>query len=629
LSGRARAAAVLGVLALATWGEGGASAPSLLATHLVLAAAVGAAVLALPCAGTRPAGAPAAAWVVFAVLAGASAAIAPYAYAAWLVVVEIIAFGSMVWLAAGAPAALTAGLPPVIALLATAHGVAATAQKLGGASRPASTFLNPNHLGSWLAAGTLIVASRALDRGTPPRARVAYGLASVCALSGIFVTGSRGALLALAAGAGVLALAAARRAEAQVRRRIIAAATAIVLVGAAGVALRFRTDADPYRFHRTKIWAAVAAAAMRKPWLGLGPGQLAAAAPNMNFPLTDAALSFERGFSTPHSDLLRAVAELGIPAAVAAILAAVLAVRHALRRRDPESLPVGVLAALAGLGAQCAVDDLTVRPAITMLIAASAGILIAERRESAAGAWSRATAAAAAGLVVLALGVGEVEGYLAWDAMRALPTGPLDPVQLARLRRALSLNPMLPAAWQRLSEHAIGDGRSWTLAGYATAREAAEEARRLQPMDAAYAKGAARVEATAALSILPFEGTRARAATLYDEAGSLARTDATIPLEAARFLLQAGDAPGARREARRALEVEPRAAAPRLLLAQAILADEGTHGAAEARQLLDEARTLRLPPGVAPTSSYDAALRAVDPRALDAAAAELDRAAGR
>jgi hypothetical protein len=97
----------------------------------------------------------------------------------------------------------------------------------------------------------------------------------------------------------------------------------------------------------------------------------------------------------------------------------------------------------------------------------------------------------------------------------------------------------------------------------------------------------------------------------------LAHTDATIPFEAAKFLLQAGDAAGARRAASRAIEVEPRAAAPRLWLAQAILRQEGAAGFAEAQRMLDEAQSLAPAAGEIPTSPYAFALRGVDPELVD------------
>jgi tetratricopeptide (TPR) repeat protein len=182
---------------------------------------------------------------------------------------------------------------------------------------------------------------------------------------------------------------------------------------------------------------------------------------------------------------------------------------------------------------------------------------------------------------------------------------------------------MRPDGWQRLAEHFVGDGRTWTLSDYAAAREATERAQRLQPADAFYARGAARVEAQACLTLLPFTACLERAIRLYDHAADLARWDATIPLEASRFLLQVGDPGAARRSAELALRIEPRAAAPRLCLARAILSEEGAAGAGRARQLLDEAETGALPRGERPSSPYDAALRSIDPGLRDSIRRDL------
>jgi hypothetical protein len=338
----------------------------------------------------------------------------------------------------------------------------------------------------------------------------------------------------------------------------------------------------------------------------------------LNFPLDDAPLRFERGFRTPHSDVLRTACEFGFPAAVAAFAAVALAAVELFRRRDTlAAVECGAVAALVGLAAQSLVDDLSTRPAIVMLGAALAGLLLARPRVARVSPITRVAAGLVAVLIVAALGAGEVAGYLAWTAAEDLPRGRLEPAQFERLKRSLAWNPMQPGAWQRLSEHFVGDGRSWRLADYAAAREAAEHAMRLQPADAFYTRAAARVEATAALSILPFQATRERAARLYDDAMRLAHTDATIPFEAAKFLLQAGDAAGARRAASRAIEVEPRAAAPRLWLAQAILRQEGAAGFAEAQRMLDEAQSLAPAAGEIPTSPYAFALRGVDPELVD------------
>jgi hypothetical protein len=290
-----------------------------------------------------------------------------------------------------------------------------------------------------------------------------------------------------------------------------------------------------------------------------------------------------------------------------------------LRSRSTLSpVSLGACGALAGLAAQACVDDLSTRPAITLFGAVLVGLVVAVPRERPA---HRGAAMAVAAIVVLGLGVGEVAGFAGWKLSHALPRGPLEPAQLARLRRAIAWNPMQPDLWERLAQHA--EGPAWSLADYAVAREAAEHAMRLQPADAFYARGAARVAAAASLSLLPFIGERDRAGHLYDEAHRLARTDATIPLEKAKFLLQAGDPAGARRAAELALKIEPRAGAARLCLAQAVLAQDGARGSAQVRRLLDEAEAVAPRPGETPTSSYAASLRAVDPAVVASLRAAL------
>lgn len=624
MSGALRAWAVVAVVAVASWGEGGAAAPSLLLQHVLLAAAVAVCLFALPAADHSPSRAPAMAWLAFAALAAIGALVAPYAYAAWLVIVEILSFTSLAWLATADPAALSRILPHVLAALAAAHGLAALAQKLRGSPRPASSFMNPNHLSAWLVAAVLFLAAGLLAREGSTRARTAQGAAMAIALAGIFVTGSRGAVLGLIAGAAALVALVYQRMPSRARRPMLASAAALILVAVAGVALRFRTDTDPFRFHRTRIWAAALGGALRSPWLGSGPGQFAVAARNLNFPLEDTPLRFERAFSTPHSDVLRAVSEFGFPAGLAAFTAAGLAGLGLYRRRLALSaVECGAIAGLASLAAQGCVDDLTTRPALTLTGAAFVGLLIAKRRDDTASGVPRAAAQAIAALVVLALGVGEIAGYAAWRDAGSIPRGRLDAAQLGTLQRALRWNPMLPDLWQRLSEHFAGDGRSWSVEDYAAAREATEHARRLQPLDAVYARAAARLEANACLSIFPFQTTRDRAVRLYEEAVARSRTDATIPLEEAKFLLQAGDAAGSERASRRALELEPRAAVTRVWLAQAILKGRRAGAAGEAQKLLDEALALAPRAGEAPTSPYDASLRWVDPTLVGSLRGEL------
>ncbi len=617
MSGRLRAALILAVVAISTIGEGGASADSLLAVHLLLAAGVALFVFLVPEAPFVPDRSPSIAWLLFALVAAVSAAAAPYAYAAWLVLIEIAAFGSLVWLTCGEPDAVGAWLGPGVAALGAVHGTLAIAARVTGEQRPAGSFLNPNHLGAWLAAATLLLLGELTGTRPSMRRLIGSGGAIALALGGIFVTGSRGTLVGLLAGITVLVALSAGRLTARARRAMLAAAFLVVVAGGLGAVVRSRSETDPYRFHRTRIWAAALSGTAGTRGLGVGPGQFAALAANMNFPLEDEPLRFGRSFVSPHSDLLRSICEFGIPATLAAFAAALLlAARTVVRRSRLTGLERGAFAALAALAAQGLVDDLSRRPGLTTIAAVLVGLLLARRRIGSPLFASRIAASVLAALLVLALSAGEIAGYAAWRAARGVPEGKLDAVELSRLQRSIRWNPMRPAGWLRLAEHHLGDGRSWDLPDYAAAREAVEHARRLQPVDAVFARAEARIEAAACLSLLPFQSTRDRAVRMYHEASALARTDATIPLEASRFLLQAGDPAGARREAAAALAIEPKAATPRLCLARAVHEQSPEAGTTEARRWLAEAKDLALAPGSVPSSSYEAALRRLDSEAV-------------
>lgn len=604
------------VLAVATLGDGGMSPYGQLAQHLLLAVAVVVRLLRGP-GGSAPDAPPARAWLLFAGLVAVGALAAPYAYAAWLVLVELIACGALAWLAASEPAATRTALRGVIGVTAFAHGLTAVVEKLGGASRPASTFLNPNHLAAWLGAAAVFLAAVLADRGASRAVRWGCGASIGAAVAGIFVTGSRGALLGMAVGGAVLIAASRHELSARGRRAMTAAIVGVVVVAAVGVTVRFEAGSDPYSFHRTRIWGASVAAFAQSPWLGTGPGQFAAAAPNMNFPLEEAPLRFERGFRSPHSDLLRVFCEFGVLAGIAALCCAGFFVVSAWRRAAASpGAERGALAAIAALAAQGLVDDLSSRPGITLTAAALAGLLVARPRTGLPEK-RPAVAASAALLVALALGAGEVAGFLGWHH---LPSEP---------RRAISWNPLHPDLWRRVAEQELGDGRSLTIEAYAAAREASERARRLQPADAFYARAAARIEAAACRTLFPFTATRARVVALYDDAAALARTDATIPLESAAFQLQTGDPAGARRAVERALRIEPGSAVPRIWLARALLQEDGAKAITRARSLVEEAVALALPAGTVPSSPYEAALRAVDPAMLAETRAEIDAAASR
>ncbi len=584
-------AGIAALLLLAALGEGGASPGGLLAVHGGVVVLAMLAVL-LPAASLEPRRPSSPAWAAFAafaLLAAAGSCLAPYRFAAFLVMQEIAAFAAVSFLAARCGPALASRLGMPLLAGAAVEGVVALVQRMGGDLRPAGTFLNPNHLAAWLVAALLIGAGTA-GTGSGRRAAWLRAALAVPAVLALFVVGSRGALVALAAGAATLLAGSWRRLAPRLRAGLAVSAAVLVIAAGAGVAARFERG-DAFRYQRIRIWKACAGAVAMSPWTGTGPGQFATAAANLNFPISEGPLRFSRSFRSTHSDLLRLPAEFGVPAALAALAALALAAREIARRARVGALPAGAsgpIAALVALAVQAVVDNPGERPALHLLAAALVGSLLSTEAQASPArprAALRATLVAALAVVFL---VGDVAPYLAWRSARGLPRGRLDAAGKDRLRAALRWNPYQPDLWLRRAED-LASGDDFRPEIYAAAREAAETAARLQPADARYRTGIARVESVACRALFRDEATRARAAARYDEAIERSRHDPFAPIEKGGFLLDTGDPAGARRAAEQALRIEPEAVPARLLLAEAILA-EGTPGAAErAASLIAEA----------------------------------------
>ncbi len=586
------APSLLLLLAGATLGEGGATPTALLGVHAAVLVLALCALLGSRVASAGPAMIPApgplGAFLVFLALAVAGAAWAPYAYGAWLVILEPIVFLVVGILAAASGPELASRISSWMIWPAAVQGILAVAQRVAaGEARPAGTFLNPNHLAAWLVA-VLVLGAGAEGWGRRPFAFLRW-VAAAAGVAGLFVTGSRGALLGLLAAAAIFVPALLRGASGRRRFRLLAGIATVAAVAAVGVALRFRAT-DPFAFHRLQIWRSSFDAAAGS-LLGTGPGQFAVAAANLNFPLDGAPLRFERSFVSPHSDLLRVPCEFGWPAAAALLVALVLAAVE-IGRRSGSARPAtrAAVAALVALAAQATVDDLTDRPAIYLLAAALLGSLLSTKQTRAGrlGVLARGAVAVSASLAFL---VGDVAPYLSWRAVRGLPRGRLSASEAERLDAATRFNPIHPGLWLRRSEH-LAEDPLWGLQGYALARECAERAVRLQPQDATYRRGLARIEARACVRLFRDVATRRRASEGFSQAEARARHDPFLPIEHGEFLLATGDPAGARGAAERALAIEPEAIPARLLLAAAILEVDGADGVPRARTVLAEARSV-------------------------------------
>ncbi len=581
------------LLPLATLGEGGGSIGGLLAWHgwlvgvwLVwwLAPSIGGTARSMPRA-------PLVAFGAFVLLVVLGAARAPYGYAALLVGFELAGWIAVVALAVASGPNLLTRLVWVLRVVAGVQGAYVIVQQFTlGHARPAATFLNPNHLGLWMAAVLL------LGFGTDPwpSGRGARGLliaTGLPALTALLLTGSRGAMLGLMAGGLWLASRHWGRLVRPVRYACLVALVVISVVGLFSVRQRLEAG-DPFFFQRLNIWQASTGALHQDPVWGTGPGQFRAAAANLRFPDGDGPLRYDKAFSITHSDLLRVPVEFGVPAAIALLAALGLGLWTIHRRRHnwaPSAGSDGAIAALVAIGSHALVDNPSTWPAIYLLGGALLGAILAvpavPARRLALG-WR----AAIAGVVLTMFVAGDVGPTIAASKAAKLPRGPLTTAQKKQLATALSLNPLHPDLWRRRAEALSGDLEQWNLQHYAEAREAAERSVRLQPADARYHRGLARVEALAARTLFRDVGSVERSLEHYRRAEARSGFDPFLLVEQAAFLLDVGEPAAARSAAERAMRLEPESVVPRLLLADAVLATEGVHGAELAERLLDEAQ---------------------------------------
>jgi O-antigen ligase len=588
-------AGLAALLVVATLGEGGAEATSLLVWHTLLVAFV---IVELVLAESekptwRLATGPLAGFFVFFGVALIGAARAPYGFAAWLYLLELAAFAAIVWLASRRGSDLLSIVATPLMLVAAVQSVLFLVQRyVLGQARPAGTFLNPNHLAGWLVAVMLLALGPPLLQGRAGRRAFSrLALLGAPVVVAMVHAASRGALLGL--GAGLLALLIMSWKRLPRRWRNVAVASGLVIVVGAGVglALRFR-QTDPFRYQRLKIWRASLGVVADDPWFGSGPRQFAYAAKNHQFPDGDGPLRHDRGFRVTHSDWLRVPCELGLPGAVVLLLTIgtlVRCVRRRRRRVDSPDSSVLAIAPLIALGVQASVDNLSTRPALYLLAGALLGNLLTTRDDRGRfrpwpSRWLLSL------LLLFVFVIGDLAPYLAWRDVRGLPRGRLAAEQSIRLERALRRNRVHPDFWSRRAEHLAGSGSDWGIEGYTEAREAAERAVRLQPAGPEFHRVLARVESLACRTLFQDAGTRQRASAAFERAEDLDRYDPFIPLERAGFLLDTGDPTAAARAAERALELEPESVLPRLMLADALLESEARDGVRRAEELLEEAR---------------------------------------
>ena len=214
-----------------------------------------------------------------------------------------------------------------------------------GQARFLLTGGDPNHTAAGLLLPLLLAVGRATHRGERPRTRVVSGGAAALMGIGILLTGSRGGLVALAAGLGVVFLQ-----DLDVRRVLVAGGVLSVglvfglALAPADLETRLTTAGST---GRTDIWRLGVAACDRYCLAGSGWGTFPAVYQE-EFRTNPAAGGYRTEGYRAHNIWLQAVVEVGVAGLVLLVVAYGASVVDALRLpRDERGPPLAALVAMA------------------------------------------------------------------------------------------------------------------------------------------------------------------------------------------------------------------------------------------------------------------------------------------
>ncbi len=285
-------------------------------------------------------------------------------------------------------------------------------------------LLNPNHLASLMVVGALTCAGLAMYARQPLGARAFWVVASLGCVAVALTTRSRGAAIALAAGAvvGLAAWLAQRRNNPEDSRRagrwttlplaaVVLCAFALVInfSGAEVASDLDSTTSSELDSARSKFaaWRASEALVRESPWIGVGRGGFEPAFTRV-FPAASMGT-----FSHVENQYLQVVLDWGVPGAL--LLAAGMAWLGVvmLRRVRSGPLSVGALAALAAVAVHSTVDFGLELPGLAVPVVMLAATLAYVPLRSVAPA-RRVRVAVARGAIVVACALGAVLVVPAW-----------------------------------------------------------------------------------------------------------------------------------------------------------------------------------------------------------------------
>jgi O-antigen ligase len=249
--------------------------------------------------------------------------------------------------------------------------------------RPSGTFHNVNFMAGFLAVCVLLAAGRVVFPSARRRSlalTAAWSGAALLMATALFMSGSRGGVLAFAVGMTLLLW---------FRRPVLALGGAVTGLAALFLVpnpwvsrVATLTEVDVYAYSRLAIWKSSLKMMLDHPWFGVGLGQFQYFSPRYAFPVTSHWARYGRVAENAHNEYLQVGAEMGVMGlalwltALALILFWFLgAVRGKGTVVKEAVVPAG--AAMAAMLAHAGVDFiLHVPPLALLLVLLAAGIRV-------------------------------------------------------------------------------------------------------------------------------------------------------------------------------------------------------------------------------------------------------------
>jgi O-antigen ligase len=466
----------------------------------------------------------------------------------------------------------------------------------GYKQRTAAYFQNPNHLAAFLSMGFFILAPFLLMKRDSLRRPVllkgTIGAVLVLLLVSLVLERSRGTVISFPVAFLFFLLLLRKR---MTSKQLFSILLIVLLIGVLGAFLvyeRFEGGKDIYQYERFRIWRASFSIFSDNFLLGVAPGLFEYRAGDYQFPQLQSLIRYGKRFTTPHSDSLLLVTEMGL-IGLLLFLIPFLCGMALLIRRDRQDLQEGIrffgwrfplkesiFCAALVLFLQGFFDNLTERPAIYMSVAVLLGMLFSRangKRERAImlpGVWKSwfLLAVLAVSLIYLYY-FAVLSPYVADRIMhKAHQLKSQDKMEkaLELCSRALFYNKIHPDFYHFRGEYYLHqiENKGFHPDIFLRAEQDLARASRLNTAKALYRLSRARLYRELFYQRISLKESFEKAQSLYHDAERIKTHDPFIPYECASMNVAAKQYDHALEEIEKSLEVEPYFLQAQLFLAE-------------------------------------------------------------